>query len=202
VAARNQLPPVADRARQLGLFADGYGLTRAERAILVTRMIEHAVRDAANELTDAGGLRMAKAPEGPSDPGWAVAWRLRSAAWLVRTKRLISWAGIVLVDRAARCTLRSTTRRSPPRVSARRRRPCESSPRIASAAVNGVGWYCRAARCHAERPIRKPPRFRGKRTGRGRRIKWVSGAGSVPPTHVARQVDDTSITTVSATVGT
>jgi hypothetical protein len=84
VAARNQLPPAADRARQLGVFADGYELSAAERANLVTRMIEHAVRDAANELTEAGGLRMAKAPEGPSDLGWAVAWRLRSAAWLVR----------------------------------------------------------------------------------------------------------------------
>jgi hypothetical protein len=89
VAALNRLPSAADRARQLGLFAAGYGLTAAERATLVTRMIEHAVRDAANELTEAGGLRMAKIPEGPSDPGWAVAWRLRSADWLVRHRSLL-----------------------------------------------------------------------------------------------------------------
>lgn len=92
VGGVNRLPPAADRARQLGLFAYGYGLTADERAILVTRMIEHAVRDAANELTEAGGLRMAKAPEGSSDPGWAVAWRLRSAAWLVRHRAMLEAA--------------------------------------------------------------------------------------------------------------
>jgi ubiquinone/menaquinone biosynthesis C-methylase UbiE len=92
VAARNQLPPAADRARQLGLFADAYRLAPAERAELVTRMIEHAVRDAANELTDTGGLKMAKAPDGPADPGWAVAWRLRSAAWLIRHRPLLQSA--------------------------------------------------------------------------------------------------------------
>lgn len=92
VAARSQLPPAGDRARQLGLFADAYGLTLAVREELVTRMIEHAVRDAANELTDPGGLKMAKAPEGPDDPGWAVAWRLRSAAWLVRHRPLLESA--------------------------------------------------------------------------------------------------------------
>ncbi len=91
VATRNRLPAAADRARQLGLFADAYGLAPAERTELVTRMIEHAVRDAANELTD-GGLKMAKAPDGPADPGWAVAWRLRSAAWLVRHRPLLEAA--------------------------------------------------------------------------------------------------------------
>jgi hypothetical protein len=92
VAARNRLPPAADRARQLGLFADAYGLAPAARGDLVTRMIEHAVRDAANELTHTGGLRMAQAPDGPADPGWAVAWRLRSAAWLIRHRPLLESA--------------------------------------------------------------------------------------------------------------
>ncbi|HET6963453.1 MAG TPA: phosphotransferase [Acidimicrobiales bacterium] len=92
VAARNDLPPAAARARQMGLFVDAYGLSPDERAGLVTRMIEHAVRDAANELTDQGGLRMAKVPRRPQDPGWAVAWRLRSAAWLVRHRPLLEAA--------------------------------------------------------------------------------------------------------------
>ena len=92
VAARNGLPPLADRARQLGMFADAYGLNGAERSQLVTRMIDHAVRDAANELTEAGGLKMAKVPTGPPDPRWAVAWRLRSAAWLVEHRRLLEAA--------------------------------------------------------------------------------------------------------------
>ena len=83
IAVRNQLPPAADRIRQLGLFVDGYRLDPDDRRLLVSRMIDHAVRDAANELDQAGGLHMAKRPTGPDDPGWAVAWRLRSAAWLV-----------------------------------------------------------------------------------------------------------------------
>jgi hypothetical protein len=92
IAARNQLPSAEDRARQLGLFADAYGLGSPERAELVTRMVEHAVHDAANELTDRGGLKFAKIPTGPSDVGWAVAWRVRSAAWLVRNRHLLESA--------------------------------------------------------------------------------------------------------------
>lgn len=92
VATRNHLPTATERARQLGLFADAYGLGATERAELVTRMIDHAVRDAANELTRAGVLSMAKAPQGPADTGWAVAWRLRSAAWLVSHRALLESA--------------------------------------------------------------------------------------------------------------
>lgn len=92
VAARNRLPSAAQRAHQLRLFVDGYGLEGPDRAQLITRMIEHAVRDAGNELAEAGGLKMAKAPSGPSDPGWAVAWRIRSAAWLVANRPLLESA--------------------------------------------------------------------------------------------------------------
>jgi hypothetical protein len=52
-------------------------------------MADHAVRDAANELTDPTGLKIAQVPAGPDDPGWAVAWRLRSAAWLVNHRRTL-----------------------------------------------------------------------------------------------------------------
>ena len=92
VAALNHLPSAGARAHQLGLFADAYGLDPADRAALVTRMIEHAVRDAANELTEPGALKMAKLPVRPGQRGWAVAWRLRSAAWLVRHRPLLEAA--------------------------------------------------------------------------------------------------------------
>ena len=97
VAARNALPPPEARARQLGLFVDAYGLDAAERGQLVSRMIEHAIRDAANEIVDPGGVKMAKAPSAPSgrqDPerAWALAWRVRSAAWLVRHRQLLQAA--------------------------------------------------------------------------------------------------------------
>lgn len=92
VAALNDLPSPHDRARQLRLFADGYGLGTDERAQLVTRMIDHAVRDAANETLEDGALMMAKRPTGPDDPGWGVAWRIRSAWWLVRHRELLDAA--------------------------------------------------------------------------------------------------------------
>jgi hypothetical protein len=95
VAARNDLPPPEARARQLALFADAYGLSELDRSQLVTRMIEHAIRDAANELDDPAGLKMAQVPR-PADPqdgpGWAIAWRLRSAAWLVQHRELLEAA--------------------------------------------------------------------------------------------------------------
>lgn len=92
VAERNQLLPATERAHQLRLFVDGYGLTADERAGLVTRMVDFAIRDAANELDEPGALKMAKRPTGPREPGWAVAWRLRSALWLVQHRSLLEAA--------------------------------------------------------------------------------------------------------------
>lgn len=93
IAARNALPSADDRAELLRRFVDGYGLDEpADRRRLVTRMVDHAVRDAGNALSDEGGLKMAKAPTDPDDPGWAVAWRIRSAAWLVAHRRLLESA--------------------------------------------------------------------------------------------------------------
>jgi hypothetical protein len=89
IAARNALPSPEQRAEQLRLFVDAYGLPGPERSHLVTRMIDHAVRDAGNELRQAGSLKMAQAPTKPDDPGWAVAWRIRSAAWLVDRRSLL-----------------------------------------------------------------------------------------------------------------
>ena len=92
IAGRNGLPSAEERAHQLGLLVDAYGLDDPGRAALVTRMIELAVRDAANEVTDPAGVRMAALPTGPSGPGWAVVWRVRSAAWLVRHRPLLERA--------------------------------------------------------------------------------------------------------------
>jgi hypothetical protein len=92
VAERNQLPTAEARAHQLRLFVDAYGLEGAGRSQLVSRMIDHAIRDAANELDQANPLKMAKRPTGPDDPGWAVAWRVRSAAWLVAHRPLLEGA--------------------------------------------------------------------------------------------------------------
>ncbi|HZT67507.1 MAG TPA: aminoglycoside phosphotransferase family protein [Acidimicrobiales bacterium] len=88
VAARNRLPTPEARARQLALFSSAYGLSRPARTGLVTRMVEHAIRDAAHEAIDAG------VSPGGGDAGaiWAIAWRTRSAAWMVRHRRLLESA--------------------------------------------------------------------------------------------------------------
>jgi hypothetical protein len=81
VAELEGLPPVAERARQLTAIADSYGLTARERAGLVTTIIEFVITDTAWEADDAGVT-----PKMTSHPVacWAMAWRARSAAWIIR----------------------------------------------------------------------------------------------------------------------
>jgi hypothetical protein len=84
-AERHALPPAAARAAQLRYFLDGYRLTAAERNGLVTRMIEYAIRDCAAEA-----VRAQVTPDS-TDPAplWALAWRSRSAAWMIRHRALL-----------------------------------------------------------------------------------------------------------------
>jgi Phosphotransferase enzyme family len=89
IAERQGLPPAARRVRQLRLFADGYRLRARERAELVTRLIEVAVLSCAADAIEA-----AIAPDAIGDEAlvWGVAWRARSAAWLVRHRDLLERA--------------------------------------------------------------------------------------------------------------
>ena len=89
VARIEHLPPAADRARQLAAIVDGYGLTAAQRRGFVSQMIEFAICDSAQEADDA-----AVTPEMTSHPAalWAMAWRARSAAWMIRHRRLLETA--------------------------------------------------------------------------------------------------------------
>lgn len=82
------LLPADERAARLVGFVDAYGLARHERSGLVARMLDHALRDTRID----GGLRLAKAPVRPSDPGWSVAWRQRSLDWLVDHRSLLESA--------------------------------------------------------------------------------------------------------------
>jgi hypothetical protein len=85
IAERHALPPAAARAAQLRYFLDGYQLTAGERDGLVTRMIEYAIRDCAAEAVKA------QVTPDSSDPAplWALAWRGRSAAWMIRHRALL-----------------------------------------------------------------------------------------------------------------
>jgi hypothetical protein len=82
VAERQGLPPLADRARQLRAMVDAYGLTVHQRRNFVDTIIEFAVHSVAAEAdefeigpdtTEASGL-------------WGMAWRARSAAWMLRNR--------------------------------------------------------------------------------------------------------------------
>jgi hypothetical protein len=86
VAELEGLPPLAERARQLGAIADAYGLTAGQRCGLLDRIIELAITDIASVADDAKVT-----PETTSDPTalWTMAWRARSAAWMIRHRRAL-----------------------------------------------------------------------------------------------------------------
>jgi Ser/Thr protein kinase RdoA (MazF antagonist) len=88
VAERQELPAPAGRAAQLRHFLDGYGLAAADRPGVVTRMIEYAIRDSAAEAVHA---RVTPESTDPA-PLWAVSWRARSAAWMLRHRSLLEGA--------------------------------------------------------------------------------------------------------------
>ena len=85
IAERHGLPPAAARAAQLRYFLDGYRLPAAERDGLVTRMIEDAIRDCAAEAARAQITPDSRDPA----PLWALAWRGRAAAWMIRHRALL-----------------------------------------------------------------------------------------------------------------
>jgi thiamine kinase-like enzyme len=89
VARREDLPPLADRARQLAAIVDAYGLTARQRRGFLNQLIEFAMCDAAGEADDA-----VITPETTTHPIalWAMAWRARSAAWMIRHRRVLETA--------------------------------------------------------------------------------------------------------------
>lgn len=85
IAERQGLGSAEARARQVVSLLDGYGLARAERQGFVQLMIDFVVRNAANEATEC-----AETPDMPAeDAVGAIAWRTRSAGWLVRQRGLL-----------------------------------------------------------------------------------------------------------------
>jgi Phosphotransferase enzyme family len=85
IAERQGLPGAQARAAQLRYFADGYRLAAAGRRGLVTAMIEYAIRDSAAEAIQAGVTPQS----GDCDALWAITWRARSAAWMVRHRSVL-----------------------------------------------------------------------------------------------------------------
>ena len=80
------LPSLAERARQLGAIADAYGLPAERRRGLLDRIIEFAITDTASEADDA---EVAPETTSHSIALWSMAWRARSAAWMIRHRRTL-----------------------------------------------------------------------------------------------------------------
>ena len=80
----NDLASPDERARQLGLIVEGYGLDRPQRRLIVDTMVEFALRAAREEAVEA---EVGPQTASPSDHGypllWAVTWRARAAAWML-----------------------------------------------------------------------------------------------------------------------
>ena len=90
VAERNGLGNAEVRARQLGLFFDGYRLSSSARVGLIDKMIEFAVYSAADEAIQGNLTPESDAFDASGYPVlWAVTWRVRSASWMLRHKALL-----------------------------------------------------------------------------------------------------------------
>ena len=88
VAERETLPSVAERARQLGAMVDAYGLSARQRGGFFDRIIEIVVHDTAFQADEAGVTPDTTDPEAL----WGLAWRARSAAWLLSNRKVIEHA--------------------------------------------------------------------------------------------------------------
>jgi hypothetical protein len=79
----------AERARQLAAIVDAYGLTASQRRGFLDRIIEFAICDTAAEADDAHVTT-----DTTSHPValWAMAWRARSAAWMIRNRPVLEAA--------------------------------------------------------------------------------------------------------------
>ena len=88
VAERENLPSVAERARQLGAMVDAYGLSARQRSGFFDRIIEIVVHDTAFQADEAGVTPDTTDPEAL----WGLAWRARSAAWLLSNREVIEHA--------------------------------------------------------------------------------------------------------------
>ena len=88
IAERIGLPSAERRARQVRLIADAYGLARRDRLPLVEAMIALAIHDAADQAVRAG----VSPDTGDATSLWAITWRTRAAAWMLRNRSVLARA--------------------------------------------------------------------------------------------------------------
>jgi hypothetical protein len=84
VAEREGLPGVDERAKQLRAIVDAYGLSARQRRGFFERIVEFTVHDAADEA-DLAHITPETTPQQiERQVPWALAWRIRAAAWQLR----------------------------------------------------------------------------------------------------------------------
>lgn len=92
LAELNGLPGPEDRAAQLRILVDEYELPLQRRQALVDQIAEFAIHAARQEAVDAQVTSESTAAV--ADDGfpvlWAITWRARSAAWILRHRSLLS----------------------------------------------------------------------------------------------------------------
>ena len=90
VAEQDGLPPLDERAKQLRAIVDAYGLSARQRRGFFDKIIEFVVHDTAEQADEAEvapDTIELKISELGFSPLWALAWRARAAAWLLRNRR-------------------------------------------------------------------------------------------------------------------
>ena len=88
VAEREALQPLADRARQVGVMLDAYGLSLTQRRGFFDLIIEFVIHDTAYQADEAGVTHDST----DNEALWGLAWRERSAAWLLSNRKVIEQA--------------------------------------------------------------------------------------------------------------
>lgn len=80
------LPSTRVRAQQVRLLADAYGASAEGRALMVSRMVEIAIQETADEAIER---KVTPESEGPQ---WGFAWKARAAAWMLRNSSVLAQA--------------------------------------------------------------------------------------------------------------
>jgi hypothetical protein len=86
VAEMVGLPPLNVRARQLRLLIDAYGVSPDQRKKLFDLILQVVVCETAEDAIEA---QITPDSEGPL---WGLAWRARSAAWILRNRTVLEQA--------------------------------------------------------------------------------------------------------------
>jgi hypothetical protein len=76
----------------LRAIVDGYGLSVADRRGFMDRVIEFTVHDAADEAALAQITPDSRVEHLDAQVPWALAWRIRAAAWQIRHRRVFEHA--------------------------------------------------------------------------------------------------------------